>query len=129
ELHEILDDRSGGMAALRGPAEAARLAIAKIETDDEIGRKADEPDVLAVAGGAGLAGDRLADLAHDRRRAALHHPLQHRGDLIGRQRIEHLLPAVHQLGLGLVLPAAGRVAAAALARIMFENRTSVAVLD
>src|SRR5437879_9997500 len=33
ELHEILDDRRGGMAALRGPAQAAGLVIAKIETD------------------------------------------------------------------------------------------------
>src|SRR6185295_10806384 len=129
ELHEILDDRRGGMAALRGPAQTAGLVIAKIEPDDEIRRKADEPDVFSVTGGAGLAGDRLADLAHDRRRAALHHPLQHRGDLVGRQRIKHLLPAVDKLGLRLILPAARRVAAAALARVMFENRASVAVLD
>src|SRR5207248_5930685 len=129
ELHEIFDDRSGGMASLRRPAQTAGLVVAKIETDDEIRRKADEPDVFSVTGGAGFAGNRLADLAHDRRRAALHHPLRHRGDLIGRHRIEHLLPAIDELGLGLILPAARRVAAATLARIMFENRTSVAVLD
>src|SRR5205823_2054123 len=96
---------------------------------DEIRRKADEPDDFSVAGGAGLAGDRLADLAHDRRGAALHDPLQHRGDLVGRQRIQHLLPAVDELGLGLILPAAWRVAAATLARVVLENRPSVAVLD
>src|SRR3954465_12633635 len=102
------------MAALRGPAQAARLVIAKIKTDDEVRRKADEPDIFSVTGGAGLAGDRLADPPQDRRPTPLHPPLQHRGDLIGRQRIEHLLATVHELGFGLILPAARRVAAAAL---------------
>ena len=43
-------------------AEAARLVEADIDADGEIGREADEPGVLAVVGGAGLAGQRLADL-------------------------------------------------------------------
>src|SRR5258708_34052477 len=117
----MLGGRRGDTAALRGPAQSARLVIAKIESDDEIGRKADEPDVFCVTGGAGLAGDRLADLAQDRRRSALHHTLEHRGDLVGGQRIEHLLPAVDELRLGLILPSTRRIATAALALVMLED--------
>jgi len=39
----------------------ARLVVAEIDADHEIGGEADEPGVLLVVGGAGLAGDRLAD--------------------------------------------------------------------
>src|SRR4051794_41983916 len=88
------------MAALRVPAQAAGLVIPDIETDDEIRRKADEPEVLCIAGGAGLAGDRLTHLAQRYRGAALHHPFHHRGDLIGGGDIKYLLAAVDELRLG-----------------------------
>src|SRR5690349_24408876 len=115
------------MAALRGAAKAPRLVIAEIETDHEIRRKADEPDVFLVRGGAGLAGDRLADLAHDRRGAALYHPFHHRGDLVGGQRIQHLLAAVDELRLTLVMPAVGRLATAAFACIVPEDGAAITV--
>ena len=63
------------------------------------------------------------------RGAGLHHAFHHRGDLVGRHRIQHLLAAIDQLRLGLVLPAAGRVAAAAFARVVLEDGVAVAILD
>ena len=94
-------------AAGRASAEMARLVVADIDADRDVGREADEPDVLLVVGGAGLAGDRLADLAQHGRGAALHDAFHHRGDLVGGHRIEHLLAAVDQRRLGLVRPAVG----------------------
>src|SRR4030088_1577317 len=109
-------------------AEVARFVIAHIDTDDDVRRKADEPRILFVVGGAGLAGDRLADFLYHRRRAALYDAFHHRGDLIGRHRIQHLLPAIDKLGLGLVFPAAGGIAAPAFPRIVLEDRAAIAIL-
>ena len=106
----------------------ARLVVAEIDADREIGREADEPDILFVVGGAGLAGDRLADLAHHGRGAALHDAFHHRGDLVGGHRIDHLLAPVDQRRLGLVLPLVGR-AAAAFALVVLVDGAAVAVLD
>src|SRR5882724_12184193 len=110
-------------------AEVARLVVAHIDTDDDVRRKADEPCILFVVGGAGLAGDWLADFLHHRRRAALYDGFHHRGDLIGGHRIQHLLPAIDKLGLGLVLPAAGGIAAPAFPRIVLEDRVAIAILN
>src|SRR2546430_10509496 len=55
DLHEIAHDRGRQHAAGRAAAEMARLVIAEINADHEIGREADEPGVLLVAGGAGPA--------------------------------------------------------------------------
>ena len=95
---------------------------------DEIGREADEPGVLLVVGRAGLAGDRLADLLHDRRRAALHHALHHGGDLVGGHRVEHLLAVVDERRLRLAGPGRG-VAAFALALVVLVDGAAEAVLD
>src|SRR5260370_9426200 len=68
---------SGGVAA-----EVARLVVAHVDADGEVGREAEEPDVLLVVGGAGLAGDRLGGVgAHPEVAAldaALHRFLGHR---------------------------------------------------
>src|SRR6267143_936203 len=82
KLHEISGDRPSRVASLSASAQTARLVVAKIETDHEIGRKADVPKIFCITGGAGLAGDRLAHFAHYRCRAALDHAFHHRGDLI-----------------------------------------------
>ena len=58
----------------------------------------------------------------------LDHAFQHRSDLIGRHRIQHLLAAVDKLRLGLVLPAAGSVAATAFAGVVLEDGVAVAIL-
>ena len=70
ELEEVLDDRRGEMAAGGALAEIARLVVADIDADREVRREADEPGVLFVVGGSGLAGDRLADFLQDRRGTA-----------------------------------------------------------
>src|SRR5689334_1163071 len=79
--------RDGGcqMAAGRGVGltERTRLVVAHVDGDGDIGREADEPDVLGLVGGAGLAGDRLADLLDHGRGAGLHHAFHQLGDLIG----------------------------------------------
>ncbi len=115
----------GGVAA----AERTRLVKAEIDADDDVRRKADEPGIPRFIGGAGFAGNRLADFLHRDRRSALHHAFHHRGDLIGGHGIEHLLAAIDQLRLRLILPAAGRVAATAFTRIVLEYRVPVTVLD
>ena len=70
----------------------------------------------------------LPTVAHDRRGAALHDAFHHRGDLVGGHRIEHLLAAVDQGRLGLILPLVG-VAAVAFALVVLVDGVAVAVLD
>ncbi len=106
----------------------ARLVVAHVDADREVGREGHEPSVLLVIRGAGLAGDRLADLAHGRAGAALDHAFHHRGDLVGGHRVEHLLAPVDQRRLRLVAPLVG-VAAAAFALVVTEDGVTVAVLD
>src|SRR5271154_4939527 len=101
--------------------ERARLVIAHVDADRDVGREADEPGILGLVGRAGLARDRFADFLYCGRRARLNNALQHRSDLVGRHRIQHLLATVHELGLGLILPAAGRVAATAFALVVLED--------
>ena len=76
-------DRRRELAAGRMRAHRPRLVEADIDADCEIGRVADEPGVALVIGGAGLAGHRLADRLQGLAGAALDHPFEHRGDLIG----------------------------------------------
>ena len=60
--------------------------------------------------------------------AALHDAFHHRGDLIGGHRIDHLLAAVEQGRLGLIVPFGG-VAADAFALVVLVDGVAVAVLD
>src|SRR5262249_55251281 len=107
----------------------ARLVVAHEHADHEIRRKPDEPDVLLVVGGAGLAGDWLAELFHGRAGAALDHALHHRGDLIGAHRVEHALAAVDQRRLVLLAVPLSGAAAAAFALIVLVDGLAVTVLD
>ena len=116
------------MTAGRPASEVAWLVVANVAADHEIRRKADEPGILLVVGGARLAGDRLTYLAQHGRGAALHDALHHRGDLERGHRVEHLLAPVDQCGLGLAVPFIG-VTAAALARVVPEDRVAVPILD
>src|SRR6201999_1668797 len=102
-----------------------RFVVAHVDADRDIGREAYEPGVLGLVGGAGLAGDRLADLFHGNRSTALNHAFHQRGDLVGRHVVQHLLTTVDKLRLGLVLPAGRRVAAATFARIVLEDGVTV----
>src|SRR4029077_9439839 len=93
-----------------------------------VGRKADEPGILLVIGGACLAGDRLADLLNYGCGAALYDAFHDRSDLVGGHRIEHALAFVDQRRLVLVLPFVG-FAAAAFARVVLVDGVAVAILD
>src|SRR5208282_4308191 len=128
DFEEIADHRRREVTTGRQPRDVARLVVTHVDATDDVGREADEPDILLFVGGAGLAGDRLADIADYGRGAALHDTLHHRGDLIGGHRIDHLLAAVDQRRLGLVVPGVG-VATAALALVVLVDGVAVAVLD
>src|SRR6476469_8346328 len=82
DLEKLLHDRRRHMAAGLAATERLRLVVADIDADHEVGREADEPGVLVVAGCAGLAGDGLADFlaeADARSRAAQHDAFHDRG--------------------------------------------------
>src|SRR5262249_52834983 len=127
-LEEVSDDRRRDMAAGRTAAEMPRLVVTDVDADRDVGRIADEPGVLFVVGGAGLAGDRLADRLHHGPGATLHHAPQDRRDLVGGHRIDHLLALVDQARLRLVLPLVGG-AAAAFTLVMLVDRAAVTILD
>src|ERR1700686_1301451 len=75
ELEEVARDRGGEMTAGGGVAvtKRTRLVKAEIDADNDVRREADEPGILRFIGGAGLAGDRLADFLDRDRRTALDH--------------------------------------------------------
>jgi len=68
-LEEILGDRRRQVAAGGVAAEMARLVVAHVNTDHEIGREAMNQASFLVIGGAGLAGNRLLDLVQYSRSA------------------------------------------------------------
>src|SRR6516165_6636402 len=88
-FHEIAEDRRGVERGLRAAAERTRLVVAHEHAEREVRRIADEPEVLCVVGGAGLAGKVLADFLDRDAGAALDNALQNGGDLIGGERIDH----------------------------------------
>ena len=68
-LHDLDPDRQRqGRAGLAGCPSAAAGRSRRRRRHDEIGREADEPGVLAVVRGAGLAGQRLAERLRGRGR-------------------------------------------------------------
>src|SRR5581483_8097420 len=110
--HEIAHHGRGEHAAGLAMTERVRLVETEIDADDEIGRKADEPGVLVVVGGAGLAGDRTIEHLQLLRRAALDHPFHDVDHLEGRHRIDDLLAVIDELRLLLTLPLARGAGAA-----------------
>ena len=72
-------------AAAEGAA-AVAVVVADPDRDGDIVGEADEPGVVLVLAGAGLAGDVGRELAHRVRGAARDHALQHRLELIERDR-------------------------------------------
>ncbi len=127
-LQEVQGDGAREAAAGRPVAQRARLVVADVDAHREVGGEAHEPRILRVVGGAGLAGERLADLLQDRGRAPLDDALHDRDHLVGGERIEHLLGIVHQLRLVLARPLL-RVAADAFAVVVPVDRLADPVLD
>src|SRR6185312_15048366 len=120
--------RRSHVTARREPADMAWLVVTHVHAHHDVRREADEPHVLLVVGGAGLARDRLADRTHDGGGATLHHAFHHRRDLIGGHRIDHLPTPVDQRRLRLIVPLVS-VATATLALIVLVHRAAVAILD
>src|SRR5205814_1252731 len=76
-LHELGPDGSGGVAAgLVGPERALGVE-ADPDPGEQVRREADEPGVVGVVGGAGLPGDRPAELRGLAAGPVLHDGLQH----------------------------------------------------
>src|SRR5580704_1744768 len=59
--HEIAEHRRGKHSRLLAAAKAVMVVVADIDPGGEVWGKADKPGVAPIAGGTGLAGDRLAD--------------------------------------------------------------------
>src|ERR1700722_10191200 len=116
------------MAAGGKARDMPRLVEAHIDAAHDVRREADEPDILLVVGGTGLAGNRLADVPDHGRGAALHDAFHHRGDLIGGHRIVHLLAAIDQGRLVPVVPFGG-AHAPAFALVVLVDGVAVAVLN
>ena len=85
-LHEGLEDRNAESTTESALAQRARLVIAHVAARDDIGGEADEPHVLGIVGGTGLARNRHRQM-DARARAALDHTFHHRGQVIGGDRI------------------------------------------
>src|SRR5690606_507127 len=102
--HEIGEDRHNHAAAGGGRAHGTWLVEANIDAHGEFGREADKPGILIVVGRAGLASYRAIERACSSAGTALHYAFHHRGDLVGRHRVEHLLAIVNDARLALTMP-------------------------
>src|SRR4051794_41941774 len=99
--------------------EMSGFVVTDIDANHDVGREADEPGVLFIVGGPGLAGDRLAKSCEGGSRGAgLHHAFHHRGDLVGGHRVQYLLAAVDQLRLGVLPSSRGGGATPAFAGVV-----------
>src|SRR4029078_5138565 len=100
----------------------------KIHADHEVRREADEPAILLVIGGPGLAGDGPFQNLELHRRAALADAFSHGDHLIGAHRIDDLRTVVDELRLILAAPFSC-VAIDALAIVMLPDGAAVTILD
>ena len=108
-------------------AHRAGPVVANEDADAKIRRIADKPEILGLVGGARLAGEMLADRLDRDAGAALNHAFHDRSDLVGRQRVDHLLALVDQLGFVLIVPF-GRVAAETLPVVVTVDGMTPTVL-
>src|SRR5690349_19797084 len=101
-FHELTEDRGGDVTTGHALAHRPRRVVADEHADHQVRRIADEPGVLLLVGGAGLAGDgNVGNVFLDHRGgAALHHALHDRGHLIGGVRIKDLLAVIGQHRFG-----------------------------
>src|SRR6476620_8947201 len=110
------------MAEWRGIVEADEYA------DREVGREADEPGILLVIGGAGLASDLPVHHFELHRRTALDDAFHDGGHLVRRHRVDDLRTIVNELGLVLIGPFSCR-AIGAVAIVMLPDGAAVTVLN
>src|SRR5262249_62108680 len=127
-LETSLRCRCRRMTPRPAPAKVPRLVVAKIDSDDDVRRIADEPRVLPVVGRAGLACHGLSNLTHDGRCPSLDNAFHHRRDLIGSHGIENLLPPIDQRRFGLIFPFLAGTADA-LTFVVLVDGMAVTILD
>ena len=91
-LDDRLEDRHGDVAAGRAAAErtalAAGVVVADPNRDGDVVGEADEPGVVLLIGGAGLARDIGGEAGDRARRAPRQHALQHGLELIERGAVD-----------------------------------------
>src|SRR5215510_8002485 len=102
-----------------------RRVVADEDPDHQVRGVADEPGILFLVGGAGLArdGNVWNVLLDHGGRAALHHPFHDRGHLVGGVRIYDLLAVVLQHRFGLSLPLVGLATGAIAVVLAPESAT------
>src|SRR5262249_48828710 len=128
DFEEIADHGSGDIASGLAMSERRRIVEADICADHEVRCEADEPGILLVVGGSGLARDRTVQDFELLRRATLDNAFHDVGHLVRRHRIDDLRPVVDELRLLLADPFPCR-AIGAFAIVMLPDRPAVAVLD
>ena len=79
---------TAGGAAAEGAPLAVGVVVADPDRHRDVVGEADEPGVVLVVGGAGLAGDVRREAADRPRRAARQHALQHGLELIERSAVD-----------------------------------------
>src|SRR5205823_2341469 len=109
-------------------AKIDRVVIADKDAGGEIRAEPDKPGVLPIVGGAGLAGDRLADRFDRGAGAALHDAFHHSDELESRQGVGDLLTGIGEHRRRLLFPLDG-VASLAGPLVRPEDGLAVAVLD
>src|SRR3546814_19308458 len=97
-------------------------------SDLDIGRPADEPDILRPRRRARLAEHRHAEVAQALRGAALDDAFEHVDDLIGGQRVHELLARGGEARHRPAVPV-GRVAALARFPVLWQAHLAAALLD
>ena len=90
DLEEFADDGRGDIAAGLAMSHGRGIVETDIGADHEVRREADEPAILLVIGGPGLAGDRPLEHLELLRRAALDDAFHDGDHLIGGHRIDDL---------------------------------------
>ena len=99
DLEEIPNHRSRDIATRLAMSHGRGIVETHISADDEVGRKADEPAILLVIGGAGLARDGPFQNLELLGSAALDYAFHDRNHLIGAHRINDLRAVVDELRL------------------------------
>jgi hypothetical protein len=110
-----LNTGRGQRAAGRTAAHRLRRVEADEDAGHQVGGVADEPGVLFLVGGAGLAGGWAIEVDLAGAVPRCDHAFHHRGDLVGGHRVEHLLAGVDNLRLLLGQASGGDAGIAACA--------------
>ena len=128
DLEKFADDGRGDIAAGLAMPHGRGVVETHIRANHKVGREADEPAILLVIGGPGLAGDGSLEHLELLRGTALDDAFHDGNHLISAHRIDDLRAIVDELGLVLTAPFPC-VAIDAVAIVMLPDGAAVAILD